>query len=775
MTRLASLALGFRRMPRWLALTGIAFLGLFLLVSGIGTAFDQSLQALRFSLRSHPASGEVHVVEIDARSLQHIARWPWPRSVHAQLVDRLREAGARSIAFDVDFSSPTDVDQDRAFAAALERAQGNVILPTFRQTAGSGTGGYVDNLPIGMLADRAFLGAVNIVPDADGSVRRMLLGVETAGTARPSLPSLTAGAAATIGEEFDIDYAVDPRTIPRHSVIDILDGRLRKGALEGKRVIVGATAIEMGDRYTVPRHGVLHGVVIQAIAAETLLKGRVPQRWGGLLPLVAAFLIVAAIGRAPRPRHLLLVGAAMVALLGAPLVAEMQGVSFAIAPALAVLLCGAVIAIASIAAEREQRRHTTDAGTGLPNLLALDAALKAKGPANIVVAHIDNFAVIASGLGGDAVAQLMLQVAARLRRSCTPGPIYRTDTASLAWIEATEDETSLDGRLEHAAALMRAPVDVDRPVDVSLTFGLAPATRRVGRSAHEMVADAELAAGHAARRGGRWQKFTDQDGEEANWQLSLLAELDMALANGEVWNAYQPKFDVASGRIIGVESLVRWNHRDRGPIGPDRFIPVIEANGRAADLTLHVLRQALDDARTWAAQGHPIGVAVNVSATLLADHGFIETVREALSDGVVAAERVTIEVTESAAMLDPDRAIAALESWRALGINISIDDYGTGQSSLAYLQRLPATELKIDKSFVQTIAEDRRNAIMVRSTVAMAHELGMKVVAEGVEDAECLRLLAEMHCDTAQGFFVGRPMSADALAALLGSDKKAAA
>jgi EAL domain-containing protein (putative c-di-GMP-specific phosphodiesterase class I) len=321
---------------------------------------------------------------------------------------------------------------------------------------------------------------------------------------------------------------------------------------------------------------------------------------------------------------------------------------------------------------------------------------------------------------------------------------------------------------------MRAPIAVGRPVDVSLTFGLA-AGGSPQRNAAALVADAELAALNAARRGGRWQKFTEADGEEANWQMSLLAELDMAMASGALWNAYQPKLDIAGGRIIGVEALVRWNHRDRGPIGPDRFIPVIEANGRAGDLTIHVLRQALEDARGWASQGHPIGVAVNMSATLLADHGFIETVRGTLGAGIARPDLVTIEVTESAAMLDPERAVAALESWRALGVNISIDDYGTGQSSLAYLQRLPATELKIDKSFVQTIADDRRNAIMVRSTIAMAHELGMKVVAEGIEDAECLRLLGEMQCDTAQGFYIARPLSVDALSAFLKDREKLAA
>ena len=293
--------------------------------------------------------------------------------------------------------------------------------------------------------------------------------------------------------------------------------------------------------------------------------------------------------------------------------------------------------------------------------------------------------------------------------------------------------------------------------------------------AKQGVANAALAAFHASQKGARWEKFTDADSAEANWHLSLLGDLEAAMASGQLWNAYQPKLDLHSGEVIGAEALVRWHHPERGPIQPDSFIPMLEEHGRARDLTTHVLGQALEDALHWEANGFPIGVAVNVSASLLADHEFIELVGQMLQGSRLLTSRVTIEVTETAAMHSPERAIAALESWRALGVSISIDDYGTGQSSLNYLQKLPATELKIDKAFVQTIGSDRRNAIMVRSTVALAHELGMKVVAEGIEDEACLQILAEMGCDTAQGYHIGRPMSADAIEAFMSDRQRKAA
>jgi EAL domain-containing protein (putative c-di-GMP-specific phosphodiesterase class I) len=319
---------------------------------------------------------------------------------------------------------------------------------------------------------------------------------------------------------------------------------------------------------------------------------------------------------------------------------------------------------------------------------------------------------------------------------------------------------------------MRSPVDCGRLVDVTLNIGMAGDEQA---KVTQLVANASMAAVDAGRKGLRWEFFSNANSDETNWHLSLLSELDAAMTSGQVWNAYQPKLDIATGRVIGAETLVRWLHPERGPIAPDNFIPLVEQHDRASDLTLHVLSRALQDAAQWQAAGVPIGVAVNVSATLLGDKTFVEQVRQILDGSTIPTDQVTMEVTESAAMDNPDRAIAALESWRALGVNISIDDYGTGQSSLGYLQKLPATELKIDKSFIRDINSEERNAIMVRSTIALAHELGIKVVAEGIEDAACLKTLAEMGCDTGQGYHIGRPMSASNLQVFLGGFERAAA
>jgi EAL domain-containing protein (putative c-di-GMP-specific phosphodiesterase class I)/CHASE2 domain-containing sensor protein len=748
-----------------------ALTGLLALSAGSGEGMDRLLRGARDTIRSHPASGEVHIVEIDSRSLRSLSTWPWPRRNHGILVDRLHAAGARSIAFDVDFSSQSNPVDDAAFAAALARADGGVMLAALRQQASANSDEVVENVPIDILRDHAFLAAVNVIPDEDGSIRQMPLGLEMGGVPRPSLAALLAEREGAIDGSFAIDYSIDPATIPRHSFVDVVEGRVPASALRGKRILVGATAVEIGDRYAAPGHGVVPGVVIQALAAETLLAGPPPVMVSGLWPLLLAFALIAAtLPKGRRAVRMLAFAIGLVSILALPLAAEQYwGLSFPLAPALYALAMAALSTLGFYGAVRFRQRRLVDDVTGLPNG---EAILLAAATANaaIVVARIDHFAAISAGIGPEAAAGLVRRIADRLGFG-HDGPVYRIDEAHLAWIEAEDGGDTLEQRLEGLGALMRAPIECGRLIDVVLAFGVAdPVADGVG----QQVADAGLAAERAAGRGALWERFAGGD-EEADWHLSMLSELDAALLEGHVWNAYQPKMDIATGRILGVETLVRWDHPERGPIAPDRFIPQVEAQGRASDLTLAVLRRALEDSARWRAQDIQLDIAVNISATLLLDASFAILLEREIAAAHLPAGCVTLEVTESAAMKDSEQAIAALNSWRALGLEISIDDYGTGQSSLAYLQNLPATELKIDKSFVADLAVNSRNAIMVRSTIAMAHELGMKVVAEGIEDSECLARLREMGCDTAQGWHIGKPMPATHIAAFLRDRERAAA
>ena len=761
----------------WLAVPALALLaGLMVLGAGWGAGLDRGLRDMRDSVRMHPAGGDIAIVEIDAKSLRALNQWPWPRRHHAALIDRLVGAGAALIAFDINFEAESNPTDDGALAAALQRAGGLVALPTFQQFEDAEGSSVVETLPNNLFRDHVFLGGVNVVADADGLVRGLELGTMISDTPRPSMASLLAEAPGTIDEVLEIDFSIDPATIPRLSYIDVIEGRFDPAEVAGKRLFVGGTAADMEDRYAVPLHGVLPGVIVQTLGAETLLAGGAPARSSGWWPLLLALLVALAAtmpgSRAWRSIAVLSVG--LVALLALPLAAEhWLAMTFPIAPALATLLFAAIGALALQVSGEHHRRSLIDAETGLPNLKAFLAAPKGSLVTASVVARLDRFDVLATTLGPAATAMLVQRVAERIAAE-TGCALYRTDDHSLAW-KAPAEQEPLDRQLAAVAAAMRAPIECGRMVDVTVGLGAAEseAGGRDGRK--QQLANAAFAAERALRDRRPFLHFEEAKDDESGWHLSLMSELDAAMAAGEVWNSYQPKLDIRSGRICGVETLVRWTHRERGPVGPDRFIPVVEAHGRAADLTAHVFRQALTDADRWHAMGHRLSVAVNVSATLLEDQEFIAWLGEALREAEVDPGSITVEVTESAAVKDVEQAAAALREWRSLGLVISIDDYGTGQSSLGYLQRLPAGELKIDKSFIENVAEDHRDAIMVRSTVALAHQLGMKVVAEGIEDEATLKVLKELDCDVAQGWLIGKPMPAAALETFLGEPARLAA
>jgi EAL domain-containing protein (putative c-di-GMP-specific phosphodiesterase class I) len=242
-------------------------------------------------------------------------------------------------------------------------------------------------------------------------------------------------------------------------------------------------------------------------------------------------------------------------------------------------------------------------------------------------------------------------------------------------------------------------------------------------------------------------------------RLTLLGDLRRALdANDEIELHYQPKMSVGTGELIGAEALARWQHPARGLIGPDEFIPILEGTSLIHRFTMRVLDLALVQVRRWLDDGHRVPVAVNVSTRSLLDTTFPDAVADALRRAGVPGDLLAIEITENTVMADPTRAIDVLRRIRDLGISTAIDDFGTGYSSMAYLKILPVDEIKVDRSFVREMATDHSNYTLVGSTVDLGHNLGLVVVAEGVEDADTAAALDRLGCDIAQGYHFARPL-----------------
>ena len=740
-----------------------------LLVAGAFEPFESRLAELRAQMLDRAPTGQVAIVEIDARSLAELSTWPWSRRYHAEAVNRLHNSGAEIIAFDVDFSAESEPSGDRAFAEALRRAE-PVILPIFQQRASDQAG---ENIVIksrpARIFDAAWVGGVNIFPGADGVVREYPAATVIGGEIRPSISALLAESDELGDRSFQPDWAIDAQRIPRFSFVDLIKGRIPRDAIAGKRILIGATAIELGDRYVVPRLGSVPGVVVQALAAESLLQGRALTRSGGL-PSLAGVIVIAlflAAGRFRRftrtfpPAALAII---MLLAIGPTVVQARWPLSIDSAALLFSALACVALRVGGEIRRRIALKALIDAETNLPNRVALEADLATvDAPAPVLaVAAIERFDSIRDAIGIEAVSELVRQAAARIGGRIA-GPVYRIAPDILAWLQpgCGDDNIAAGTLILEITELFREPVRTrEGGVDVRLTIGLDGDPVAKG-----IVAKIEraLTAISAARTAGdtcHWYQGADP---VVRRQLSMMGELRHGMAAGEVTVAYQPKLDLRSGQITDAEALVRWCHPVDGPIPPDRFIPLAESSGVISEVTDFVLRTVVADCARLRATGRQMCAAINISATDIATPGFVDKVKTVLGEFEVEACNLAFEVTESAIIRSTATAISVLTELRELGIRLSIDDYGTGQSTLSYLKELPVHELKIDKSFVTSICGNSNDEIMVRSTIHLAHELGLQVVAEGIEDQTSARLLKSLGCDYAQGYFIGKPMTFDEL------------
>jgi len=418
-----------------------------------------------------------------------------------------------------------------------------------------------------------------------------------------------------------------------------------------------------------------------------------------------------------------------------------------------------------------QARH--DALTGLPNrFLFRDRAHQALRMANridagvsVMLLDLDRFKEVNDTLGHAAGDILLEQVGARLS-----GALREID--SVARLGGDEFAVLVPG-LKHpddaatvACRLLRSletPFDIEGlPVDVEASIGIARYPND-GVDVDTLLRHADVAM-YTAKVSPQMYEFYARDRDHnSRLRLSLLGEMRAALLRGEIVAHYQPKIDLRTGEMIGVEALARWEHPRHGLLNPAEFIPLAENTGLIGQFTRYVLAIAVDQCQEWMAQGLRIPVAVNLSARNLCDANLPADIAALLDGANVAPELLQLEITETTLAADPVRAARTLGALASIGIHIAIDDFGTGYSSLSRLRRLPVREIKIDRSFVANMHTDENDRIIVRSTIDLARNLGLEVTAEGVESSECLALLRHYGCRSAQGYLISRPVPATEL------------
>ena len=744
---------------RWFSgLVFAALVAALLLAISVTGGLEERWRQSRGEFFPHAASGKIVLVEIDAKSLAAFGQWPWPRRLHAAMIDRLDQLGSTAIAFDIDFSAHSNPSDDAALGAALGRAKASVILPTFRQPSSTGSADFTENLPIKAFRGQALLASVNVIPDSNGHLARYPYGVVTGGVARPSLAAMLANVPGRVGDSFRIDTSVDPATLPRISAADLLAGRVDAQQVRGKQVVIGGTAIELGDRYATPQYGVIPGVIIQVLAAETLLRGSGAPPVGPLAALVLTLAFIALSGRITGPAlQTLTRGIWLSALATTPLILEWLNLpSVEVVPAMIIVGAEWVWTATRRFAARLQAERLMDAPTGMPNAQAFARHNAEKPTVLVIVVRFMWFEEIDAQLDDATRALWAQRTLDRLALGLPEQSFHVLGPGIMAWSEPDADPAALIARIESTSALFRVPLQLgERAVLATPNFGICAGE---GRSSRQLVAQATLAARHSQESGRCWSIHSAKSSDEAQRALTLLADIDGAISDGHIQVHYQPKWSIVDNRICGAEALVRWKHPILGPIAPDNFIPLLENSGNMARLTLAIVDICLKDLRSWHKASVPISIAINISASLLEDAGFIRNLRQRLADAGPLMTYVTLEITESAVIQQTEIAIGVLTALRADGVRISIDDYGTGRATLAYLKAFPADEVKIDKSFVTNMLSTVSDQILVRSTIELALELKFKVVAEGVEDAACLSKLAEYGCDIAQGWHIGRPV-----------------
>jgi diguanylate cyclase (GGDEF)-like protein len=442
--------------------------------------------------------------------------------------------------------------------------------------------------------------------------------------------------------------------------------------------------------------------------------------------------------------------------------------------------------LAARAAENEhQARH--DALTGLPNRtwfaqLVDNAIGRGDKPVALLTLDLDRFKEINDTLGHRNGDEILRAVAVRLQSILLPNEIVARLSADefALLVPGVPAGTLAVGSPVDAAQLAAVRVQrcLEDPFEVGgllLNVAASVGVAMVGVDGEEsgvLLRHADVAM-YQAKAGHAPVEFYSRERDEFSpARLALAGEFRRAVESNELVAWYQPKVDIATGRIVGAEALARWIHPVRGLVRPDEFIPIVEQTSLLRPMTLRVLRSAIGRCAEWHGQGFPLSVAVNLSARNLLDPELPGDIQTMLDDAGLPATSLTLEVTESAMMSDPERAIAILGELRSLGCRIAVDDFGTGHASLAYLKRLPVDELKIDKSFVMGLEADGSDRSIVRSTIELAHELGLTAVAEGVETAWVLEWLGTKGCDLAQGFYFSTAVAAVEFERLLRSQSE---
>lgn len=740
------------------------------IIAVLGPAYplEDVYRGLRNQLVARPADGSVVVIGIDDRTVDALGSSTYSRRYNADLLDKAFASGAKSVYFDEVFSLRLDPDGDRRFAASLQQHKGRVFTGTmyFRQRAGSEAREVI--LPHPDFRPYATIRSLNGAATPLGLSAELIFATEIDGQRVPSVSASIANSYGPTDQRYRPDWSIQIASVPTISLIDILEGRIAPERLRGKDLLVGVTTRENPDDVQIFGQGWYPGVYVHAIGAQTLKEGH-PHKVGWIpgLALATVLSLALLVSRNRRQARAIVLTSAVISI-ALPFGLDRLFITADVFPAL--LMFGIVAYRFNTWRDLSEARYQ-NAGSLLPNLSALREDKQAASK-QLVAMRIRNYAAICASFSTPVEDELITELTRRLSLPQERTTFYQAEDV-LYWFTDPLSEGELSDHLTGLSRLVESQFELrGRKLDLSLAFGVdanldRPIANRIGR--------ALLAADNAAARHQLVTFNRDEDEAESAWELSLMSELDAAIDGGDIWVAYQPQYSLKTDKVCGAEALVRWQHPIRGAISPEAFVLSAEEHNRIKRLTLHVLDVATRSIRPLLSVNPEFRLGVNLSASMLEAPQLPGQIVEILLRNSFPAHNLTLEVTESAPFSDQQAVAANLAAIAAYGIELSIDDYGTGNATLEYLRSVPCQEIKIDRGFVAALPTSPNDLLLVESTIELAHGLGRRVVAEGIEDPETLELLRVIGCDVAQGYYLARPMQLDALATLLDTDSSSKA
>lgn len=717
---------------------------------------EDSYRAVRAMVREHSADGSTAVVFVDDSSLEQLGVNDPSRADDARLLAQLFELGARRVFFDRAYVDGTNARDDGLLAAEMRRHPGKVFI---------GASQAIDEDMPNLFPHERFRSAARIVTINGqegplGLSTRFPTSLHIGGAERRSLSAELANIDRP-GAWYRVDFATDYKTIPTARYIDVLRGRGDPAKFRGVDVIIAPSSRTSSDFHPIPFNTKIPGALLHVMGAETLKRGYpIDLGWLPALLLVAAFVAVQARKRRPSVRA---ATAAFAALAAIPFALDYVSVSIDVMPALLTL---------SIASVRLTRlaRETYRGSTGLQNLAVLQRN-HADDQVDVIALKIRNFATISALLSPGQVEQLLIKAQAMLQATDHAAE-FAFDKDTFVWLASRLRQGDLEDHLRGLHALFSTSITVgSQAPDIASSIGV---DTDYAATLRERTENAIQCAEDAAHAGRIFMVAEPRMVEDRVWRLQILSELENAIRNEDVKVFFQPKFSLSTNAMVGAEALMRWHHPKRGYIEPSQVISIAEEHNRVDMITRFVLNRAISQARRALAIDPAFKIAINISALDLRDPLFVSQVEQLLAAYRFPAANLVLEITETAPIENDDGIAKALAGLKRMGVKLSVDDFGIGHASLHYLRRIPADEVKIDRSFVTLMDSSEEDRALVRASIEMIHSLGRTAVAEGVENQAVVDLLREMGCDAAQGYFFAKALPMDDLLPKLGNQSIAA-